>query len=137
MLEIGPVDAPGRAVPGMRVRKSGRTTGLTEGVVADVSADIEVNGYPDRTRSFHNQIIVEGPQVSDRGDSGSVFVGDDNQVVGLLFLRGRMTERLEIASMLSSARGGLESGRPSQTFAGYKLRDSRQGDPVTAMRRQE
>jgi hypothetical protein len=85
VLEIGRVDAPGRAVLGMHVRKSGRTTGLTEGTIADLSADVDVDDYPSGTRSFHNQIVVEGTGVLDRGDSGSVFVDDANQVVSLLF----------------------------------------------------
>lgn len=86
VLEIGPVDTSSHAILGMRVRKSGRTSGLTVGTVADVSADVDVQGYPSGTRSFHNQVVIEGTtEISVPGDSGSVWVDDANQVVGLNF----------------------------------------------------
>jgi len=71
---------------GMRVRKSGRTTGITSGVITDESADISIRGYPDGTRSFRNQVIIEnGSQVSRPGDSGSIWIDDSNNAVGLNF----------------------------------------------------
>jgi hypothetical protein len=86
VLEIGRVEASAQPSLGMRVRKSGRTTGLTEGTIADVSADINTPGYPSGTITFHSQIVVEGTTtVTDKGDSGSVFVDDDDRVVGLLY----------------------------------------------------
>jgi hypothetical protein len=86
VLEIGPVDASGLATLGLRVRKSGRTSGLTVGTVADISADVDVQGYPNGTQTFHNQVVIEGAgEISVPGDSGSVWVDDDNKVVGLNF----------------------------------------------------
>jgi hypothetical protein len=86
VLEIGPVDDSGLATLEMSVRKSGRTSGLTAATVADISADVDVQGYPDGTRSFHNQIVIEGTgEISVPGDSGSVWVDDQNKVVGLNF----------------------------------------------------
>lgn len=86
VLEIGIVEASARAALGMAVRKSGRSTGLTAGTVADVSADVDVRGYPNGTQSFRDQIVIEGTvEVSIPGDSGSVWVDDANQVVGLNF----------------------------------------------------
>jgi len=86
VLEIGLVEASSRAALGMSVRKSGRTSGLTAGIVTDVSADVDVNGYPNGTQSFRNQIVIEGTgEISVPGDSGSVWVDDANQVVGLNF----------------------------------------------------
>jgi hypothetical protein len=85
VLEIGFVEASSRALLGMRVRKSGRTTGLTVGTVTDISADVDVGDYPDGTHSFRDQFVVDVPGFSAPGDSGSVLIDDRNQVVGLLF----------------------------------------------------
>jgi hypothetical protein len=90
VLELGVVEFSSRAVLGMTVRKSGRTSGLTEGTVADVSADVDVRGYPSGTASFHDQIVIEGvSEVSVPGDSGSVWVDNANQVLGLNFAGSR------------------------------------------------
>ncbi len=71
---------------GMRVRKSGRTSGLTSGMITDESADVTVSGYPGGNRSFRNQVIIEnGDQLSLAGDSGSVWIDDSNSAVGLNF----------------------------------------------------
>ena len=71
---------------GMRVRKSGRTTGLTSGVITDESANITIGGYPNGDRDFRNQVIIEnGSQVSRPGDSGSIWLDDANRAVGLNF----------------------------------------------------
>jgi hypothetical protein len=86
ILEIG---APtGSAVPqlGERVRKSGRTTGLTEGTVDQKDVTVQVNMGQDGIAVFEGQVISNIG--SDGGDSGSVIVNDDNAVVGLLFAGG-------------------------------------------------
>jgi len=70
---------------GMRVRKSGRTTALTSGMINDESATVTV-AYPDGNREFRNQIVIEsGSSVSERGDSGSIWLDDSNRAVGLSF----------------------------------------------------
>jgi hypothetical protein len=85
-LELGLVEAQSQATLGMVVRKSGRTSGVTVGTVVDISADVEVDGYPNGTQDFIGQIIIEGDHpVSMRGDSGSVWVDNGNLVVGLHF----------------------------------------------------
>lgn len=88
VLELGVVESSNRAVLGMIVRKSGRTTGLTPGTVSDVSADLDVGPYLDgSTHSFIDQIVIESDSgdISLPGDSGSVWVDDANRVVGLNF----------------------------------------------------
>jgi len=41
---------------------------------------------PMERKSFHNQIVIEGTgEISVPGDSGSVWVDDQNKVVGLNF----------------------------------------------------
>ncbi|MEU7531368.1 hypothetical protein AB0A74_36940 [Saccharothrix sp. NPDC042600] len=80
---VGPVAGPGRAEVGQRVRKRGRTTALTEGVVASTDATITLDfGAGLGVRTLQHQIRVEGP-FADHGDSGAVLLDDDNRVVGL------------------------------------------------------
>lgn len=68
------------------VRKSGRTTRLTQGVVEDTSATVRV-GYSQRSFVFTDQVLVRARSsaFSAGGDSGAVVVGQDDKAVGLLF----------------------------------------------------
>jgi hypothetical protein len=80
----------------MAVAKSGRTTGLTCAAVSAMSLDIEVSYYtncaetdPYYTKTFTNQIGIEGNQFSDAGDSGSLVVDStDAEPVGLFYAGG-------------------------------------------------
>jgi hypothetical protein len=72
------------------VRKHGRTTQHTVGVVVDVAADIRVR-FGTRIAAFDDQIAVVGAggAFSDGGDSGSLIVdGPSRRPVGLLFAGG-------------------------------------------------
>jgi len=82
ILGIGVPTGVAEAALGARVRKSGRTTGLTEANVTqvDVTADVI---YGEHTVRFINQMMTE--PMSRPGDSGSAIVDDSNRVVGLLF----------------------------------------------------
>jgi hypothetical protein len=95
---IGVVRGAGGVRLGMRVRKSGRTTGVTIGVVDDVSADVTVSGM-----QFRNQISVvrqgQGVIVAG-GDSGSLVVDEQNLAVGLLF-GGRVDGSRWIANQIN------------------------------------
>jgi len=83
ILGIGGVSGTKVATLGMRVRKSGRTTGYTEGTVNLLNATVSV-AYGSRTARFAGQIIT-GP-ISQGGDSGSLIVdAAENKAVGLLF----------------------------------------------------
>ena len=78
---------PVAAVVGMKVEKTGRTTGYTSGTVQDVSADVKI-GYDLGTLTFTDQIIIVGGRksFSDAGDSGSLIVEQKSKrPVGLLF----------------------------------------------------
>lgn len=82
-LGIGPVSGIKPAALGMKVRKSGRTTGYTEGTINLLNATVNV-AYGDRTARFTGQIITT--PMSQGGDSGSLIVdGTENKAVGLLF----------------------------------------------------
>ncbi len=85
LLEQGALTGVGSAALGADVRKSGRTTGATSATVTDISADVEVNGYPGGTHDFREQLIIEGNQASLPGDSGSLWVDDGGRAVGLNF----------------------------------------------------
>lgn len=97
--EILGVGAPrGAAIARRRmlVRKSGRTTGVTEGVVRDVNADIRV-GYDRGEAVFKDQIAISGTgsqPFSAAGDSGSAIIdGATHAVVGLLFAGSDAVDR--------------------------------------------
>ena len=82
---------------GMSVAKSGRTTGLTCGNISAVDVDdLSVSYFrncdettPYLTKTYNNQIAIEGNQFSDAGDSGSLVVDASNaEPVGLFFAGG-------------------------------------------------
>jgi hypothetical protein len=83
ILEIGRVSGTAPATLGMRVRKSGRTTGLTTGEVTALSATVRVSYGGLRVARFRDQIVA-GP-MSEGGDSGSLVVDSGSRAVGLLF----------------------------------------------------
>lgn len=95
--EIGiPQIAPRNAALNQTVRKRGRTTGDTVGVVVDISADFPVN-YGNRSAEFRNQILITGVDhyyFSRPGDSGSLIVDEKTRApVALLFASGEVEGR--------------------------------------------
>jgi hypothetical protein len=76
----------GKRVPseGEKVKKFGRTTLLTEGVVIDVSATLQVE-YDSGTATFTDIIVIQGTLTSQAGDSGSPVFTEQQEFVGLLF----------------------------------------------------
>lgn len=88
ILNIGLVSGTKLAQLGQTVRKSGRTTGYTEGVVTLINATVSV-AYGSRTARFVGQVITS--PMSQGGDSGSLIVdGAENKAVGLLFAGSNM-----------------------------------------------
>lgn len=93
ICSIGRVGGTLPATEEMRVRKHGRTTGLTEGVVADVSYDALVGMShldPNLIALFDDQIRIDVappyPAFGLGGDSGSLVVtGWGRHAVGLYF----------------------------------------------------
>jgi len=90
---IGRISAVGRAEEDMVVRKHGRTTGYTEGVVTDESYDALVgmdHADPSVVALFEDQIRIQRippyPSFGLGGDSGSLVVEKGHQsAVGLYF----------------------------------------------------
>ncbi len=95
ILDIGrPSSLPTLAVLGMKVKKSGRTTGLTRGRVTGVNVTINIEWAGGTEAKFVNQIEVTRAlsSFSKAGDSGSLIVEDKDtcpRPVGLLFAGNR------------------------------------------------
>lgn len=89
---LAPVKGVGWAQVGMKVIKSGRTTGVTRGLVAGVGG-VSLQYYSGVYRQIHNVINIvprEGPDVSLGGDSGSFWIEEETMnVVGLHFARDK------------------------------------------------
>jgi hypothetical protein len=77
----------------MKVKKYGRTTGFTKGIVAGINATVNVSYGAAGVALFVDQIIITPGSFSAGGDSGSLIVvdgkgktkNDNNKPVGLLF----------------------------------------------------
>lgn len=108
-LGLGAVTGTGRAQLGMRVTKSGRTTGVTRGVVTGVDGIARLN-YGGLLREIRHVVAIEprtpAEPVSDRGDSGSLWLdAQTKQAIGLHFAGSDMPERglaLDLQSVLDA-----------------------------------
>ena len=97
ILEIGTISSqPVAAFLGQQVKKSGRTSGLTQGKVAGLNATVSIQ-YTDEcagsnfTSSFTGQILVTPGNFLKSGDSGSLMVQNvstNPRAVGLLYAGG-------------------------------------------------
>lgn len=93
IVDIGPIFGSGTAMIGDAVKKRGRTTGLTTGIVSSTTADAITQLNPGQSpavmATYTGQIDIsvspEYPQWSAGGDSGSAVVNGLGQVVGLHF----------------------------------------------------
>jgi len=83
LLEIGPIRGTARGDLGLAVKKSGRTTGLTEGEILQVDVTVDVQYGGGRVARFSDQLLAGA--MSQGGDSGSAVLDADNRLVGLLF----------------------------------------------------
>ncbi len=81
ILDLGSVSGTAPAQLGMAVLKSGRTTGVTKGMVFSVGNTIRVEGE-NKTYIFEEQIGITAK--SEGGDSGSLVVNQSGKAVGLL-----------------------------------------------------
>ena len=87
ILGIGKIAGSAKATLGMKVRKRGRTTELTYGIVDGIDASTAIQGT---NIVFQHQMVIvpdttKNAVFSNSGDSGSVVVNEQNKVVGLLF----------------------------------------------------
>jgi hypothetical protein len=82
ILGIGEINGETEPRIGMVVRKMGRSSFLTKGIIIGVNALVKVSGYSRGTAIFEDQIITA--KVADFGDSGAAIVDKDNNVVGII-----------------------------------------------------
>ncbi|MBO8138152.1 MAG: hypothetical protein H0Z40_08460 [Desulfotomaculum sp.] len=83
ILDVGPVKGIAEVRPGMPVLKSGRTTGLTRGVITTVGTSLQVEMDDSEMVWFEDQVTTD--LKSRGGDSGSLVITPENEAVGLLF----------------------------------------------------
>jgi hypothetical protein len=84
ILNVGGITGFRDPILNEKVKKMGRSTGLTEGVVSDVSANVKVN-YSTGVAYFSDVFLVSGQDIVKAGDSGSPVLSQDNKFLGLLF----------------------------------------------------
>jgi hypothetical protein len=115
--------SPGLAAAtlGAKVRKSGRTTGVTtEGEVRDVDATFVVGYGPKGKALFRNQMVIRSEKrFSDHGDSGSfILVQDDPlRAVGLLFA-GNSPGTVTLANHMQTVLEELDVSLPEGSDGG-------------------
>jgi len=87
VLGIGPITGAADPSLNLLVRKAGRTTGLTEGIVRVVRFDVFDVQYGQGMVRVDDVMVIEGAAAafSRPGDSGSAIVDMRGRVVGLLF----------------------------------------------------
>jgi len=95
ILEVGTISATTVAATiGQKVKKSGRTSGLTRTTVYAINGTVTIQyetecaGAAAFTQTFNNQVILNGGRFIQSGDSGSLMVEDvttNPKAVGLCF----------------------------------------------------
>jgi len=83
ILNIGDIAGTASAQLGTPVKKSGRTTGFTQGEIIQVDVTVDVEYGTNLVARFTDQLM--GGAMSQGGDSGSAVLDDQNRLVGLLF----------------------------------------------------
>ena len=84
ILEVGWISGKEmEPVVGMKVKKSGRSSGLTHGEVMQVGVTANVQVGEGKIAMFTDQFAMGA--MSEPGDSGSVILTEDNKPTGLLF----------------------------------------------------
>jgi S1-C subfamily serine protease len=89
ILLIGKISGTEEGQLGMRIKKSGRTTGLTNGTIEQIDVSARVSYGTNKTALFTDQLLAGA--MSQGGDSGSAVVNDNNNLVGLLFAGSEST----------------------------------------------
>lgn len=83
VMDIGQISGIAQAEMNMKVRKSGRTSGVTSGRVRVMRTTLKVDMDDDRFAVFEDQVVTD--MTSKPGDSGSLVVTENGEAVGLLF----------------------------------------------------
>jgi hypothetical protein len=83
ILGIGTIQGTVPGALGLRVKKSGRTTGLTTGEILQVDVTVDVQYGAGQVARFTDQLMAGA--MSQGGDSGSAVLDEQNRLTGLLF----------------------------------------------------
>lgn len=83
IMGIGQVRGTRQAKVGAKVRKSGRTTGITTGEIIAVDAVLQVKVGDKESAVYEEQIVTTN--MSQGGDSGSLVLDENDAAIGLLF----------------------------------------------------
>ena len=83
ILDIGTISGTASGELDMAVKKSGRTTEFTTGVIEQVDVTVDVQYGAGKIARFTDQLLA-GP-MSQGGDSGSAVLDNNNRLIGLLF----------------------------------------------------
>ncbi len=89
ILQIGTISGYSNAELGLAVKKSGRTTGFTDGLIGQVDVTSRVSYGTNKTALFTDQLLAGA--MSQGGDSGSAVLDHNNNIVGLLFAGSEST----------------------------------------------
>lgn len=103
ILEIGPLAGLGRGELDLAIKKSGRTTGFTQGIITQVDVTSDVQYGPGQVARFTDQLMAGN--MSQGGDSGSAVLDSNNRLVGLLFAGGDNTTIINRIEHVFSALG--------------------------------
>lgn len=103
ILQIGTIAGMAAGELGMAVKKSGRTTGLTTGVIEQVDVSVNVQYGQGQIAMFTDQLMAGA--MSQGGDSGSAVLDDNNRIVGLLFAGSDTTTVINRIDNVFSALG--------------------------------
>ncbi len=83
IAELGTIQGVAEAELGMKVQKSGRTTGWTTGEIEQIDVTVSVSYGSNKTAVFVDQLMTGN--MSAGGDSGSAVLNLNSEIVGLLF----------------------------------------------------
>lgn len=112
VIGIGTLTGVAQAVCFEAVKKRGRTTELTTGMVTDVIFE-------------NSQILIHptggSPKFADRGDSGSVIVNAANRVIGLLWATDAATRTKGVANHIGEVMREMEITIAGQSNAGLNI----------------
>jgi hypothetical protein len=103
ILNIGAIQGTVAGELGMAIKKSGRTTGFTTGVIQQIDVTANVQYGAGRIAVFSDQLLAGA--MSQGGDSGSAVLDDNNRLTGLLFAGSDTTTIINRIENVFSALG--------------------------------
>lgn len=83
ILNMGHLNGISEGTFGLDIKKMGRTTELTTGIIEQIDVTAYVNYGPNQVALFTDQIIASS--IATGGDSGAVILNNSNDIVGLVF----------------------------------------------------